>query len=275
MPDRYIPLSQGHLNLLAQCPRKFQHIYLDQFASPISPEQQASQQWGTQFHQFMQQHELGLPIEPFLQEDPALNQCFTAFRQAAPEILTPAPDRRAGQFRQSEHQRVLAIGNYLLVAIYDLLIADGTTAQILDWKTYSRPRNQSWLQENWQTRLYPFVLAETSQYASDCISMTYWFIPPPGESGARGPVPQSLQFDGNSRRHEKTRQALTQQLDRLSDWLARYQSNNEAFPQVSEDQGHCLSCPFALRCHRYPNDEDAAREEEILSDLTGIAEIAL
>ncbi len=275
MPDRYISLSQGHLNLLAQCPRKFQHVYLEQLASPLSPKQQTSQQWGTQFHQLMQQRELGLPIDPFLREDPTLQQCLAGFLQAAPDLLNLASERTDGQLRQSEHQRVLKMGNVLLVVIYDLLITDRVMAQILDWKTYSRPRNQSWLQDNWQTRLYPFVLTETSQYEPNRISMTYWFVQPPATADASAPAPQSLRFDYNGNLHEKTRQALIDLLDRLSDWLERYQKNDEPFPQVAENQGHCLDCPFALRCHRSPIDRDATDAENPVSDLESIAEIAL
>jgi hypothetical protein len=32
------------------------------------------------------------------------------------------------------------------------------------------------LAKNWQTRLYLYVLAETSAYPPDSLSMTYWFV---------------------------------------------------------------------------------------------------
>jgi hypothetical protein len=55
------------------------------------------------------------------------------------------------------------------------LIADDL-AQILDWKTYPKPQNRRWVEQNWQTLLYPYVLAETSDYLPEQISMTYWFV---------------------------------------------------------------------------------------------------
>jgi hypothetical protein len=67
--DSKLRLSQGQLNLLETCPRKFQHIYLEQLGSPTTPEQQAHQAWGSRFHLLMQQRELGLPIEALMAAD--------------------------------------------------------------------------------------------------------------------------------------------------------------------------------------------------------------
>ena len=36
-------LSQGHLNLLAACPRKFQHSYLEQLNTPLDPKHEEYQ----------------------------------------------------------------------------------------------------------------------------------------------------------------------------------------------------------------------------------------
>ena len=160
-------LSQGQLNLLERCPRQFQHIYLDQLGSPANPEQKERQTWGSRFHLLMQQRELGLPIESLVQEDPQLQCWMTAFASAAPEILTPDTNN---QFRESEHCRTLQVQDYLLTVVYDLLIADDRTAQILDWKTYPKPQNKRKLEQNWQTRLYLYVLAETSDYLPEQIS---------------------------------------------------------------------------------------------------------
>ena len=281
--NRYIQLSQGHLNLFSCCPRKFQHAYLDQLGSAVSPEQYAQQQWGTRFHQLMQQRELGLPIESLVQADVQLDRCLTAFIQAAPDILTLDPDLPTQRFRQSEHQRSLKADRYLLVVVYDLLIADRYSAQILDWKTYARPRNQRWLEENWQTRLYPFVLAETSLYAPEQISITYWFVRSHADRCDRTPEPQCLRFPYHTAAHEKTRQDLNVLLSQLSDYLERYQDANEPLPQIEENQGHCLTCPFALRCQRQSSPRaktsnlvpDPTVEETVFPDLADIEEVVL
>jgi hypothetical protein len=244
-------LSQGQLNLLERCPRQFQHTYLDQLSSPTSPEQQERQTWGSRFHLLMQQRELGLPIESLIQQDTQLQSWMTAFASAAPEILTP--DTNSQTFRESEHCRTLQIQDYLLTVIYDLLIADERLAQILDWKTYPKPQIRRWLQQNWQTLLYLYVLAETSDYQPEHISMTYWFVQSLDQ-------PQSLKFAYNNTQHQQTGQKLHRLLSKLSDWLQRYQEG-EPFPQVAKTSGCCDSCQFAVRCQRHDYGKDSVLRE--------------
>ena len=169
---KILRLSQGHLNLLATCPRKFQHSYLEQLNTPIDPKHEEYQILGSRFHLLMQQREMGLPIDNLLQADSQLQSWMTDFSNISPEIFTTDIDNQT--FRESEHYRTLQIGNYLLTVIYDLLIADQNQAQILDWKTYPQPSKREILARNWQTRLYIYVMAETSNYLLENISMTYW-----------------------------------------------------------------------------------------------------
>jgi hypothetical protein len=68
------------------------------------------------------------------------------------------------------------VGNYLLTVIYDLILLESDRAVIFDWKTYLKPIDADKLAKNWQTRLYLYVLAETSAYPPDSLSMTYWFV---------------------------------------------------------------------------------------------------
>jgi hypothetical protein len=256
-------LSQGQLNLLERCPRQFQNTYLDQLGSPTNPEQQERQTWGSRFHLLMQQRELGLPIESLVQEDLQLQRWMTAFASAAPEILTPNPNSQT--FRESEHCRTLQVQNYLLTVIYDLLIADDCQAQILDWKTYAKPPNKRKLEQNWQTRLYLYVLAETSDYLPEQISMTYWFVQSEDK-------PQSLKFTYNQSQHEKTAQKLHRLLGKFTYWLQRYEQG-EPFPQVAEDSKDCEYCQYVTRCDRYDGEE--AMSQEWLQNLANIQEVSL
>lgn len=257
-------LSQSQLNLLETCPRKFQHIYFDQLGSPITPEQQEKQNWGSRFHLVMQQRELGLPVESLIQEDAQLQSCVSALFNAAPEIFTSTP----GIFREAEHCRTLNFQGYLLTVIYDLLIEESQSSQILDWKTYPKPKNRKHLEHDWQTRLYLYVLAETSDYLPEQISMTYWFV-------QSQPQPQSLKFNYNSAQHEQTRRDLSRLLNQLTGWLRRYQQTGENFPQVAEGSRYCGNCNFAVRCDR---DREAAAEAvnlDWLSTLDNIQEVSL
>jgi len=274
-------LSQGLLNLLSLCPRKFQYTYLDQLNVPIAPDQQERINWGNRFHLLMQQQELGLKLDPEgFPEDRQVHQSVEAFMQAVPALFQT--DSGASTSRQSEHGRSLHFQGYLFTVIYDLLILDQHHAQILDWKTYPRPQKPDWLRQNWQTRLYPFVLAETSRYAPHQISMTYWFVQPPADratadpdQAAEGdqanlPKPQRFTFSYSEAQHQQTYQDLTALLHPFTHNLQRYREFHQPFPQTPSHQP-CQVCAFALRCQR----GEAQPEKAPLVTLEEIPEIAL
>ncbi|MGD1914290.1 MAG: PD-(D/E)XK nuclease family protein [Rivularia sp. (in: cyanobacteria)] len=279
--SQLLRLSQGHLNLLERCPRQFQHTYLEQLRPPIKPENEEKQLQGSRFHLLMQQQEMGLRIENFLELDDddkknknklQLQTWMKAFANAAPEILTPRSDNE--NFRESEHYRTLQIQNYLLTVIYDLLIADKEQAHILDWKTYAKPLNKRKLQYNWQTRLYMYVLAETSDYPPENIFMTYWFV----QSESK---PHSIKFNYSSLQHQKTEKKLNQNLKKLSKWLEAYQQE-EQFPQVSEGSKTCNYCQYAYRCQRVFSDsaeespsQNLPRVDTTLVNLANIQEVPM
>jgi PD-(D/E)XK nuclease superfamily len=229
-------LSQGHLKVLTECPRKFEHIYLDLLAAPLAPEQRQRMQWGSDFHRLMQQRELGLPIEPFLAADPQLDRTVRELMAVAPGLFAADPQ----VIRDSEQVRTLLMGDYLFTAIYDLVIL-GDTAQIIDWKTYGKPRHLDQLAQDWQTRLYLYIMAETSTYPPAAISFTYWFV--------LNHPPQSAVFPYSEALHQQTHQELQRLLAQLDRWLASYQ-HQQSFPQVPLDSPLCPDCHFASRCDR-------------------------
>lgn len=255
-----IHLSQGQLTLLETCPRKFQYIFLDQLGFPIVSEQRLH--WGDRFHRLMQQREMGLPVQNLVPFDQPVQQSVEAFVAAVPEVFLV----RSNAVRQSEHRRTFQFQNYLLTVIYDLVILDEQQAQILDWKTYPRPQQSHRLAQSWQTRLYPFVLAETSRYAPEQISMTYWFIQAEQES----PRPESCKFTYDAAQHQQTKQALAALLDQLTEWLQRYAAG-QPFPQIKESAKQCDTCTFAIRCQRGQTQPTPSH----LLDLDEIEEIVL
>lgn len=232
-------LTQGHLTLLTTCPRKFQHLVLDQLGTPEEIEQQERLLQGARFHQLLQQWWLQLPIAPLLDNDAQMQQWFQAFEQVSPQILDPATAQ------QPESDRTLAWAGYLLTVRYDLLMLGTHHAKILDWKTYPRPQATRWLEQNWQTRLYPFILAETSNYAPEQIAIGYWFF----QADATDTLPSHLTLAYDRTKHEATRQELTRLLTQLTTWLEQYQSGTP-LPQVGWGSTLCASCSFAARCDR-------------------------
>lgn len=247
-------LSQQHLNLLSLCPRKFQYTYLDQLVAPTHPDQEERLAWGSRFHLLMQQHELGLPVDTLLTGDEELKHCYHDFLHAAADILMPQADQNQTIFREAEHQRTLNFGSDLLVVVYDLIIAETEQARILDWKTYPRPQTKKHLEKNWQTRLYPFVFIETTDYQPEQISMTYWFVKP-----SKKQSPQSLNFPYNQKKHQKTQKDLTHLINQLHQYLERYQQG-EPFPQVDLNEDYCQSCQFAIRCQRVSESQPSISE---------------
>jgi hypothetical protein len=260
-------LSQGHLKVLTECPRKFEHTYLDLLAAPIAPEQRIKMQWGSDFHRLMQQRELGLPIEPFLAADPQLGQAVQNLLAVAPDLFTPDPQ----VMRDSEQVRTLLIKDYLFTAIYDLVLL-GETAQIIDWKTYGTPRNLEQLAQDWQTRLYLYIMAETSDYSPAAISFTYWFV-------LNQPQPQSAKFPYSDALHQQTHQELQRILQQLDRSLTNYQ-HQQHFPKLPIDSPLCHTCHFASRCDRLTaNDHPLSQISPVLAlgqlNITEIDEIAV
>jgi PD-(D/E)XK nuclease superfamily len=239
-------LSQGQLNNLESCPRKFQHTFLDKLNPPLEQKQEESINLGNRFHLLMQQREMGLPIDAFLAADSLLQSWSDGLANVAPEIFQPI--QHSNIFRDSEHFRALQIKDYLLSVIYDLIIADDEKAEILDWKTYPKPLNKRKIEQNWQTRLYMYVLAQTSHYPPENISMTYWFVQSPGQ-------PQSLKFNYSSLLHQQIEKKLDLLLNQLSHYLEIYHQG-ENLPQVKEGSKLCEWCQYARRCDRVQGYSD-------------------
>lgn len=253
MPNQVIRLSQSHLNLLSICPPKFQQVYVDCLGSLPAPERQDSMQWGSRFHLLMQQRELTLPIEPLLATDTELDSSFKALIQAAPE-LKPDPNI----WREAEHCRTFGMGQFLFTVVYDLLIARADRATILDWKTYRQPPRSKNLETNWQTRLYLYILVETSEYEPEQIQMTYWFV----KSG----TPQSKTFKYTQQKHRQTERELTRLLADLKIWLRNYHEFQTDFPHYPECE---------KTCRFYQDFVELDLQQVILESIDEIEEVSI
>lgn len=225
------------------------------------------QQLGSQFHQLMQQRSLGLEIEPLLETDHQLQAWFDAFLQHPPAMIEGEQD--------SEHQRLYWHDGFVLVAIYDLLIQNSNQAQIVDWKTYALPKRADRLRNHWQTQLYLYVLAETSDYQPENLSMTYWFAEASAESNAQ---PNFLTIAYSQTKHQRTKQALDRLLTSLRKDLTAYETG-EAMQQVAFSDGQCVSpnhqCEFVERCQRRLQEDAVIALQDELADIEAIPELPL
>lgn len=266
-----IQLSQSHLKLLSLCPRKYQYTYLDQLLVPtVSSQAQEQAELGQQFHRIMQQYWMGLNVTPLLEQSPHLKNRFQAFQAHPPPYIEG--------HRVTEYQQRVKLGNALLVGIFDLLAMNETQGQIIDWKSYSKPKSSIPLLNSWQTKLYPYLLTESSALQPDQISMTYWFAKtqdPTDSHHLTFPYSQSL--------HAQTHQEIIALLQKLDHWLKAY-TQKEALPQVNLNQGHCLSdpypCPYLYRCERSPDHKPDDQSPHTISltdalNLDSIPEVQL
>ncbi|MEL6900396.1 MAG: PD-(D/E)XK nuclease family protein [Cyanobacteria bacterium J06606_4] len=297
-----LPLSQSHLTLLEACPRKYQYVFFDALLGPSSYEQRVTTQWGNQFHLLMQQAALDLPVGAIAPADTELADSMQALSKAAPDVfahlptasvVTPEASESSGNFSQSEHRRTLSFNGYLLTVIYDLVVfserdpkaafentqvAQGSqekgvlggvstdsSGHIFDWKTHQKPPPKAWLANDWQTRLYRYVLCETTDLSPEQISMTYWFVRPSSRDSQQSSQPTSYRFDYSQLAHDLTRQDLQRLTDQLT--LMRQQAN---FPKVSIDKGLCDRCPYNVRCDRSDRafSQDPSRLLKAASQLT-------
>ena len=253
-----ISLSQAHLTLLESCPRRFQYIFNQSLAVPPKQEGQEAALWGSQFHLLMQQQALGIPIDVMSGAHGDMLTKVEALRHQAPQLFHPGPDER---LRQSEHQRTLAFNGYLFTVIYDLVVLTDSSGLIVDWKTYLKPPPQKYLAHDWQTRLYLYVLSETSHLSPERLTMSYWFVRHRNEQGEDLP-PSDYRFAYGLPQHDQTRTDLL----RLTDQLSALRQG-DAFPQTSVLE-RCGHCPFQIRCQRMD-------EPSLPLDLEGIEEISL
>lgn len=264
-----LTLSQGHLNTLSACARRFQYLYLETLMVPMEADQRLRVEWGEKFHLLMQQRELGLPIERVLDEseDRELATSYAALMATAPELFSADQVNRLA-LRQSEHRRTLAVNGYVLTVVYDLLLLSPQQGEIVDWKTYPQPRDRNRLAQDWQTRLYCYVLAETTDLTPEQIAIAYWFVR--HRNWDTGEIqPQSLRFDYSTQQHKQTQQDLYALTTQLTGLLAQPQP----FPQVDEAKGLCDRCPFAVRCQRGPDVHQLALSQ--IPTLETIEEISL
>ncbi len=255
-----LSLSQSSLQTLTTCPRKFQYLYLDQLGLPHFQFQGATdlsvdlpQDLGTWFHRLLQQQELGLDIQPLLTANAPLPDWFATFQATPPPMIAGV--------RASEQRYQSQMGNLGLVGIYDLVIFGTDQAQILDWKTYQRPQTSEFLKHHWQTRLYPYLLAATGEFAPEQILMTYWFALAPDDQ-------HSLTFRYSQALFEKTQQQLSQLSQRIEAWITNY-AQGQPLPQVTLESGKCFHCEFAYRCQR-PQSlrfEDESEADELNPQL--------
>jgi CRISPR/Cas system-associated exonuclease Cas4 (RecB family) len=264
-------LSQSSLQDYVDCARRFKLRYLDRLSYPAvetapALENEKHLQEGEYFHRLVQQHLIGIPADQIskLANRPDLQRWwenFQSFSQSnlanltncLPEVTLSAP-----------------LGNYRLLAKYDLIAIENDKALIYDWKTYRKRPRSEWLSARMQTRIYRALLVKAGAHLNrgtpfepEQIEMIYWFADFP-EEPARFPY-TSAQFKRDWDMLEK----LAQEIASASDY------------PLTDDRQKCAYCTYRSYCERgiragEMDQAEAEMEAESLFDVNfeQIGEIA-
>jgi len=262
-------LSQSSLQDYVDCALRFKLRYLDRLSYPAiesepALENEKHQQEGEYFHRLVQQHLIGISAEQIgkLANTPNLERWWAnwleftkgqGFGNLYPEITLSAP-----------------LGNYRLVAKYDLISVKDGKATIYDWKTYrKRPRNE-WLAARMQTRVYRAMLVTAGAHLNqgqplkpEQVEMIYWF----------GDFPQDpARFEYTSAQFQRDWDMLLKLADEVG--------TATSYPQT-DDRQKCAFCTYRSYCERGIkagdwHEEEAETQAEELFDVNfeQIGEIA-
>ena len=234
-------ISQGHLNIWEICRRKYQYSFLEELSLPEADLQRKKNLLlGSNFHLLMQQKELGLDVSSLASSDPKLQSWLAAFEHQPPAMIDG--DRNCEHRRTLEMTIAISLHDsqnrdrnqayFVLTAIYDFLILGDRQAQILDWKTHQIAIASDKLKTNWQTRLYLYLLAKTTSYAPEQLSMTYWFAN----------TAESVIIPYSQAEYLSTETELNKILAEIN------QAIN--YPKLPLHSSACNNCEFRDRCDR-------------------------
>ena len=256
-------LSQSSLQDYVDCARRFQLRYVERLAYPAvesepALENEQHQREGEFFHRLAQQYLVGIPREQVskLANTPNLQRWWENFSNAIdllgfknltglyPEATLSAP-----------------LGNFRLLAKYDLITLHENKATIYDWKTYrKRPRNE-WLAARMQTRVYRALLVHAGAHLNngrpfepEQIEMVYWFADFPNDPA---------RFAYTSAQYKRDWDLLLKLADEIN--------SASSFP-LTDDATRCLYCPYRSYCERgvragEAGEAEAETEAEELFDV--------
>jgi len=154
-------LSQSSLQDYVDCARRFQLRYIDRLAYPAVESEPALEnekhlREGELFHRLVQQFLIGVPAEQVgrLANTDNLNRWWGNFLQS--KNLSGFEDLTG---LHPEATLSAPLGNFRLLAKYDLIAVRENKAAIYDWKTYRKRPRDEWLSARMQTRVYRALLA--------------------------------------------------------------------------------------------------------------------
>lgn len=235
--------SQNNLQDFSDCHRRFWYKYVQKLSWPAleaepAIENERFMRAGSAFHQLVHQYMIGIPtekIEAVIADDKLLPKWWQNFIHNIPfdenETLFP------------EQMIMTRLGDKLVVAKYDLIVQhqDGQVT-IYDWKTSKRHPGRERLAARMQTKVYPFVLANSANKLSpeqpispDNIEMIYWFANHPAD-------PEVFKY--SQAQFDKDQAELGGLLDEIAG-----REGEDAYP-LTLNLNHCKFCRYRSLCDR-------------------------
>ena len=236
LPVNFI-FSQSSLQDYSDCPRRFQLRYLEHLAWPaveqepfLTNEQKLKD--GDYFHHLVNQYWLGLPSDRLTQMARSVNlhRWWENFVSSHFDL--------DGFDLHPEVTLGMKVGDWRLIAKYDLLAVNSNQVRIFDWKTNEKLPRKETLAIRYQTRVYPLLMVESGQSLSgrkcqpDEIDMIYWFANFPDTT---------IQFQYSDTQFRRDREHIFSLISRIGE--------EENFP-LTIDEKRCTYCPYRSYCDR-------------------------
>jgi CRISPR/Cas system-associated exonuclease Cas4 (RecB family) len=271
LPENF-QFTQSSLQDYLDCPRRFQLRYILGQLWPAVPgepllEHERYTELGRRFHQLIEQHIAGLPVEMLTASinAPDLARWWRNYLNTPPHDVLSLPMRRA------EAVFSTPLAGYRLAARYDLLaIQPGQRAVIVDWKTERKRPLRTHLAARMQTRVYRLVLVEAGHALNgnqplepEQVEMLYWFAEFPTE-------PELLPY--NAGQHASD-------IDYVSSLIAEIAAKRDDVFLLTADTTRCRFCVYRSLCERgvAAGADEVGTEEtepELGIDWNDIEEIA-
>jgi CRISPR/Cas system-associated exonuclease Cas4 (RecB family) len=236
-------LSQSSLQDYVDCPRRFYLRYLQRLSYPAIESEPAVEnekhiQEGEYFHRLAQQYWVGIPAEQIskLANTENLKKWWENFLNDK-DLTGLSEADLIGQY--PEYTLSAPLGDFRLLAKYDLIVTENNQATVYDWKTYrKRPRNE-WLSARMQTRIYRALLVRAGAhlnngqpFAPEQIEMVYWFSDFPTDPA---------RFVYTSAQYQRDWDLLLKLADEIK--------TASTYP-LTDDRTKCLYCPYRSYCER-------------------------
>lgn len=279
--EKNFNFSQSNLQDFVDCRRRFYWHHIKKLkwpalqSEPIT-EHETEMERGSAFHRLAHQYFLGVDANTLstVEKDGLLHawwENFLRFVNASPDLTNP--DTKL----YPEFLVATRIRQFRIVAKFDLLaITPDQGVFAFDWKTNHKKPRRLWLQNRMQTRIYLFVLNNTSPRFLNVsienhhkpVRLIYWFPNYPDHPEI---------FSYNDRELSRNENILLDAMD-LIERLALTEGY-EHFPLTDEIK-FCAFCNYRSLCNRGVRagvqtefSEDNDFSQDILLDFDQIQEI--